>query len=94
MLPELSRCPILISINAKAPSKNKGESSKTKKHITDKCPKTQDNHTITIDYKPVPTLNTASPEYKKLSFSCEFSKKCSCVNNCPVFKNAPIYTTE
>lgn len=64
------------------------------KHITDTCPKTQGIHTITIDYKPVPTLNTTSPEYRKLSFSCDFSEECSCINDCPVFQNAPIYITE
>lgn len=64
------------------------------KYTTDICPKTEDIHSITIDYRSIPILNSPSQEYRKFSFTCDFSEECPYVNNCPIYQKAPICITE
>lgn len=60
----------------------------------DYCPYLEEQHGVRVEYAEFSMLGATSPFYKILSYSCDCSDDCPCIqqdgqNECPVFSTAP-----
>lgn len=67
-------------------------SRKTSVLVSGNCPTTGATQDITVEYISAQTIGTSSEQWIKGLFSCEIGSfgKCKVVNECPVFKKAPL----
>lgn len=60
------------------------------------CPHLNNENTILVNYSKIPVIGKVGYDYKKFSYTCEYSDDCShsSTNKCPLFNEAQTIITE